>query len=110
MFRFLASALSSLSLIASGVFIWFSGIIPQRLPDSAAGWISTWFNLFHDPIFGFFIFLLVTAVVLGSWFITEIVLGLAYSILAGCLAFVCFLGFLSLHYPGLEETLVRLVK
>ncbi len=110
MFRFLASALSSLSLLASGVLIWASDIFPQKLPGTAAGWVSTWFDLFQNPIFAFFIFVLALTVVMGSWFITEIVLGLAYSLVAATLAFVCFLGFLSLHYPALEFTLVNLLR
>lgn len=110
MLRFLLSCLSTLSLLASGFLLWRSDFFPEKLPHSIGTWIAAFFSLFHEPFAAMFIYGLTLVVVLGSWFITEIVLSLLYAIVAAGLSFLCLLGFLSVHYPPLYQYLQALAK
>lgn len=103
MIRFFVSCLSTLSLMASGLLLWRSDFFPEQLPSSPGKWALAFFDLFHNPFMAMTLYGLTLVVVLGSWFITEIVLSLAYSLLAGGLALLCLLGFLSVHYPPIQH-------
>jgi hypothetical protein len=103
MIRFVVSSVSSLSLLACALLLWQSDFFPEQLPGSWGKWALAFFGLFHDPFVAMTLYGLTLLVVLGSWFITEIVLSLAYSIVAGGLSFLCLLGFLSVHYPPLLQ-------
>jgi hypothetical protein len=102
MIRFFVSCISTLSLLASGLLLWQSDFFPEQLPHSAGKWAAAFFELFHNPFVAMTFYGLTLVIVLGSWFITEILLSLAYSVLAGALAFLCLLGFLSVHYPPIQ--------
>jgi hypothetical protein len=110
MLRFLISSVSTLSLLISGFLLWRSDFFPEKLPGGLGNWIAAVFSLFHDPFMAMFLYGLTLVVVLGSWFITEIVLSLIYSIVAAGLSFLCLLGFLSVHYPPLYQYLQGLAK
>lgn len=110
MLRFLISCVSTLSLLASGLFLWRSDFFPENLPVGLGGWLAAFFGFFHEPMMAMFLFGLTLVVVVGSWFITEIVLSLAYSIVAAGLSFLCLLGFLSVHYPGIHRYIQALIE
>ena len=103
MLRFLISCISSLSLLASGVLLWSSDFFPEKLPGGFGTWIAAFFSMFHEPFMAMFLYGLTLLVVLGSWFITEIVLSLVYSLVAAALSFLCLMGFLSVHYPPIYQ-------
>ena len=110
MIRFFLSCMSTLSLLVSGFFLWRTHTIPDKLPHSIATWIAAFFGLFQDPFTGMVLFSLTLLVVLGSWFITEILLSLVYSIIASVLAFLCLLGLLSVHFPPLYQHIQAWIK
>jgi hypothetical protein len=110
MLRFLISCISTLSLLASGVLLWQSDFFPEKLPGGLGTWIAAFFSLFHDPFMAMCLYGLTLVVVLGSWFITEIVLSLLYSLVAACLSFLCLMGFLSVHYPPIYQYIQALAK
>jgi hypothetical protein len=110
MLRFLISCISSLSLLASGFLLWRSDFFPEKLPSGVGTWIAAFFSVFHEPFTAMFLYGLTLLVVLGSWFITEIVLSLVYSIVAAGLSFLCLLGFLSVHYPPIYQYFQALAK
>ncbi|MEO7425526.1 MAG: hypothetical protein ABI036_10090 [Fibrobacteria bacterium] len=110
MLRFLISCVSTLSLLASGFLLWQSDFFPEKLPHGLGTWMATYFSLFHDPMMAMFLYGMTLVVVLGSWFITEIVLSLLYSLAAAALSFLVLMGFLSVHYPPLYQYLQALTK
>ena len=110
MLRFFISCISTLSLLASGFLLWRSDFFPEKLPHGLGTWIAAFFSLFHDPFMAMSLYGLTLLVVLGSWFITEIVLSLLYSAIAAGLSFMCLLGFLSIHYPPVYQYIQALAK
>lgn len=110
MLKFLISCISTLSLLASGLLLWRSDFFPEKLPSGLGTWIAAFFGLFHDPFAAMFLYGLTLVVAVGSWFITEIVLSLVWSIVAAGLSFVCLLGLLSVHYPPLYQYIQALAK
>ena len=110
MLRFLISCVSTISLLASGLLLWQSDFFPEKLPRGMGTWIAAFFSLFHDPFTAMFLYGLTLVVVMGSWFITEIVLSLFYSLVAAGLSFLCLLGFLSVHYPPIYQYIQALTK
>ena len=110
MLRFLISCISTLSLLASGLLLWQSDFFPEKLPHGLGTWIAAFFSLFHEPFMAMFLYGLTLLVVVGSWFITEIVLSLLYSTVAAGLSFLCLLGFLSVHYPPIYQYIQALAK
>jgi len=108
--KFLLSCVSTVSVLASGLMLWRTDFFPEKLPAGLGAWLAAFFGLFHDPFASLFLYGLTLAVVMGSWFITEIVLSLAYSILAAALSFLCLLGFLSVHYPPLYQYIQAIAK
>ena len=110
MLKFLLSCVSTVSVLASGLLLWRSDFFPEKLPGGLGAWLASFFGLFHDPFASMCLYGLTLAVVMGSWFITEIVLSLVYSILAAALSFLCLLGFLTVHYPPLYQYIQALAK
>jgi hypothetical protein len=110
MLRFLISCLSTLSLLASGILLWQSDFFPEKLPHGIGTLLAAFFSLFHEPFAAMTLYALTLFIVLGSWFITEIVLSLAYSIVAAGLSFLCLMGFLSVHYPPIYQYIQALAK
>jgi hypothetical protein len=110
MFRLILSSISTLSMLASGLLLWQSDFFPEKLPDSLAYWALAFFSLFQDPFVAMTLFIFTGFVVMGSWFITDLLLGFLYSILAGGLAFLCLVGFVSVHYPPIQHYFQALVR
>ncbi|MDQ3001947.1 MAG: hypothetical protein M3Y08_11895 [Fibrobacterota bacterium] len=110
MLRFLISCISTISLLASGLLLWQSDFFPEKLPQGMGTWIAAFFSLFRDPFMAMFLYGLTLLMVVGSWFITEIVLSLLYSIVVAGLSILVLLGFLSVHYPPIYQYLQTLVK
>lgn len=103
MFRLILSSISTLSLLASGLLLWQSDFFPEKLPNSLALWALAFFSLFQDPFVAMTLYAFTLFVVMGSWFITDLLLGFLYACLAGVLAFLCLVGFLSVHYPPIQH-------
>jgi hypothetical protein len=99
MLKFLLSCISTVSALASGLLLWRSDFFPEKLPGGLGTWIASFFGLFHEPFAALCLYGLTLIVVMGSWFITEIVLSLLYSIVAAALSFLCLLGFRALPSP-----------
>lgn len=110
MFRLILSSISTLSMLASGLLLWQSDFFPEKLPDSLAYWALAFFSLFQDPFVAMTLYIFTGFVVMGSWFITDLLLGFLYSILAGGLAFLCLVGFVSVHYPPIQQYFQALVR
>lgn len=110
MLKFVLSGVSTASALASGLLLWRSDFFPEKLPAGLGTWIADFFGLFHDPFAGMVLYGLTLVVVMGSWFISEILLSFVYSIAAAALSFLCLLGFLSVHYPPLYQYIQALAK
>lgn len=110
MLKFLLSSVSTVSVLASGLLLWRSDFFPEKLPGGLGTWVAGFFGLFHDPFTGMVLYGLTLLVVMGSWFISEILLSFVYSVAAAALSFLCLLGFLSVHYPPLYQYIQALAK
>ena len=110
MIRFVISSVSTLSLLACALLLWQSDFFPEKLPTNLGAWVLAFFGLFHEPFTAMTLYGLTLVIVVASWCITEILLSLIYSIAAGILAFLCLLGFLSVHYPPIQNYLHSLSR
>ncbi|HLP43412.1 MAG TPA: hypothetical protein VK465_18055 [Fibrobacteria bacterium] len=110
MFRLILSSVSTLSLLASGLLLWQSDFFPEKLPNSLALWALAFFSLFQDPFMALTLLAFTCIVVMGSWFITDLLLGFLYSVLAGGLAALCLVGFLSVHFPPIQGYFQALIR
>ncbi len=110
MLRLFLNSLSSLALLASGLLLWQSDFFPEKLPHAIGAWLAGLFGLFHEPYTAMILYGLTLLIVIGSWFITEILLSLLYSIVAAGMAWICLLGFLSVHYPPIYHYIQTLAK
>jgi hypothetical protein len=107
MFRILLSALSFLSLIATGLLLWQSHTLPAHFPHGATGWMVAWFGVFENPT--------ITATLLTGSFllavtsacVTELLLGFLLSVFSALVSLLCLLGFLGNHYPAISEILEK---
>lgn len=110
MIKFALSGVSTLSLLASALLLWQSDFFPEQLPRSLAGWVLAFFSLFHEPFTAMTLYGLTVLVIAASWCVTELLLSLIFSIVSAALAFLCLLGFLSVHYEPLQHYMQTLAK
>lgn len=103
MFRILLSAISFLCLITAGLMLWQSHTLPDHFPHGAAAWLSAWFALFSNPISAATLlagsFLLAAAAAC----ISELLIGLLFTLFAALISALCLFGFMGSHYPMVAE-------
>ena len=104
------SALSFRCLIVAGLMLWQSHTLPGHFPNGAAGWLNVWFGLFSNPI-------MAATILAGSFFlavasacISELLIGLLFTLLSASISALCLLGFMGSHYPSVAEHMEKLFR
>lgn len=106
MLRLAAGSLSALSMGLSLFLLWRNEALHAAWPQGLSGWFAAYLHLFREPRTAFFVLFLVFAVVMGSWFITELLLGWLYSLLAAALSGLCLIGILAARFPHFADRLL----
>ena len=109
MFRFLFRSLTTLCLIA-GFLLWKSGLTPEKLPAGAAGWLSAYFDLFHNPVAAAAMLAGCLVLATASACVTELLLALVFSALSAGLSFLCLFGLLGGRFPLFAAYLEHLLR
>ncbi len=104
------SGIATVSLAVNGLLYWQSDAFPKDLPSSGEAWIEAYLHLFHDPFSSGCILVLTLGFTLAAMCITELLLGLVFTILAAAATVFCLVGQLSVHYPPLGHLLIRLLQ
>ena len=110
MIRLAFGAVSTLSLLAATFLLFQSDGFPEQLPVQAADWVAAYFGLFHEPVTAAALIGLCVALAAVSACVTELLLGLVFSIATAAVSSACLLGFLGGHYPPLAEYLAELLR
>jgi hypothetical protein len=110
MIRLAFSAVSTLCLLAAAFLLLQSDAFPEQLPADAAGWVAAFFVLFRDPVTAAALLAGCAALAVVSACVTELLLGLIFSIVSGAVSLACLIGFLGSHYPPLAGYLERLFR
>jgi hypothetical protein len=107
--RWLFSGIATVSLAVNGLLYWQSDAFPKNLPTGNAGWVEAYLHLFSDPFAAGCILLFTVALTVATMCITELLLGLIFSIVAAAATLFCLVGQLATHYPPLAHMLLRLL-
>lgn len=107
MIKLAAGLFTALCLAAAVLFLLFSPGFSENLPSGAAGWAEALFALFRQPAAAGILlaFAVLLAAVAAS--VTELLLGLLFSLLAAAVALICFLAVLGARYPGFADAVTN---
>lgn len=97
--------LSLLCLLAAAVLIWQTPGFPEKLPTDFAEWVAAWFRLFRNPVSALTLFALCAAFAMVSASVTELLLGLAFSLVTAALSLLCLFGALGATYHPFAEAM-----
>lgn len=109
MIRWLFSGIATVSLAFNGLLYWQSDSFPKDLPNGSAGWVEAYLHLFSDPFAAGCILVFTVALTIATMCITELLLGLIFSIVAAGATLFCLVGQLATHYPPLAHLLLRIL-
>lgn len=102
--------LSLLCLLAAAVLIWQTPGFPERLPVDLADWVAAWFRLFQNPVATLVLFGLCAAFAVAAASVTELLLGVIFSLATAALSLLCLLGALGATYKPFAETMENLFR
>lgn len=92
-------ALSLLSLLISAVLLWQAPGFPEGLPGDLAGWATAWFTLFKNPLAALALLCACVAFAMAAASVTELLLGLVFTIATAAFSLLCLAGLLGATYP-----------
>jgi hypothetical protein len=102
--------LSLMCLLAVAVLIWQTPGFPERLPSDLADWVAAWFRLFQNPVAALVLFCLCAAFAVVAASVTELLLGMIFSLATAALSLLCLVGALGATFKSFAETLENLFR
>lgn len=96
-------AVTLLSLLAAGLMLWVTPGFGDILAAGPVGWALIWISLFHDPAAAAALFVLTAALAATAASVSEILLGLIFSVITAVFALLCLLGMASVRNPDIAE-------
>ncbi len=109
MIKVLCGGVSLLSLLGAGLLMWQTPGFAEALPSGRAEWLLAWIELFRNPVAAVPLFLLCISVAVLAASVTELLLGLIFSLFAAALSVLCMIGVVANHYPPVIEYLEKLL-
>jgi hypothetical protein len=100
-------AMALLSLLATAALLWTSAGITGALPSGMSGWVAAWFEAFLNPSVSVMLFVLCALLAAAAASVSELLLGLAFALLAAACSLLCLLGALGARYPGVAEWVTK---
>jgi hypothetical protein len=110
MFKLGCGAFSLICLLVAAFVLWQSPSVPGNLPSTLADWTVMWFRLFRNPVAAVTLFALCTAFAVAAAGVTELILGIAFSLVAAVLSMLCVLGVLGAQYPGVAQSVEKFLR
>jgi len=105
--RWLSSGIATISLCVNGLLLWQSEGFPQQLPQNTVSWLEAYFHLFVDPLTATMIFSFTLLLALATFCITELLLGLIFSVITGIAALLSLFGQIAVHYPPFAHFVIH---
>ncbi len=103
-------ALSLFCLLAAAFLLWQAPGFFESLPAGAANWATAWFNLFQNPVAALSLFGLCVAFAIVASSVTELLLGLLFSLVTALLSLLCLAGALGATYQPFAEAVESFLK
>jgi hypothetical protein len=109
MFKLGCGVISLLCLLVAAFLLWQSAWFPEKLPE-LAGWATAWFRLFHNPVAAAILLALCVALAVAAACLTDILVGIFFSLLTALSSLLCLLGVLGARFPGFADGVVKFLK
>lgn len=103
-------ALSLFCLLAAAFLLWQAPGLFENLPSGAANWATAWFKLFQNPVAALSLFGLCAAFAVVASSVTELLLGLLFSLVTALLSLLCLAGALGATYQPFAEAVESFLK
>lgn len=103
-------ALTMLCLLAVAYLLWQSPGVPEKLPSDLAGWVAAWIHLFRNPVAAASLFGLTVALAVVAASVTELLLGLLFSLLTAAAALLCLIGAFGAQHPPFAESVLNFLR
>jgi hypothetical protein len=103
-------ALTMLCLLAAAFLLWQSPEVPESLPVDLAEWATAWFALFRNPVAAAALFSLCVALAVMAASVTELLLGLLFSLLTAATSVLCLMGALGAQHPPFAESVKNFLQ
>jgi type III secretory pathway component EscS len=97
-------AVSLLCLLAAAFVLWQTPGFPEALPSALADWALAWFKLFRNPVAAVALFGLCVGFAVAAASVTELLLGILFSLATVVLSLLCLVGALGATYKPFAET------
>jgi hypothetical protein len=109
MLKLACGLVALLSLLAAAALLWAAPGIGGDMPHGLAGWAAAGFAAFKVPATAILLLVFCAALVAAAMSVTELLLGIAFSVLAALVSFACLFGVLGSRYPGFEEWVIKIL-
>jgi predicted permease len=110
MFRLGCGTVTFICLLAATFVLWQAPDFPERLPSDLSDWAVAWFDLFRNPVAAAALVSLCVALAIAAASVTELLLGLIFSVLTAVISLLCLLGVLGAQYSGVADSVENLLK
>jgi hypothetical protein len=102
--------LSLLCLLSAAFLMWQTPGFPEGLPSDLAGWAAAWFDLFENPLAALALLCACAAFAVAAASVTELLLGLIFSIATAAFSLLCLAGMLGASYPPFAAAMENFFK
>ncbi|HEX2612737.1 MAG TPA: hypothetical protein VHO02_03990, partial [Fibrobacteria bacterium] len=99
-----------LALLAAAMLLWITPGFAAALPSGLAGWTGAWFAAFRNPGLSIWLFAFCTLLAVAAACVTELLLGILFSVLAALVSLFCLMGVLGARFPGVAEWVEKLLR
>jgi len=96
--------LSLLCLLVAAFVLWQTPGFPEKLPTDLVDWVEAWFRMFRNPVSALALFGLCAAFAVVSASVTELLLGVIFSLTTAVLSVLCLVGALGASYKPFADS------
>jgi hypothetical protein len=102
--------LSLLCLVVAAILLLQMPGFPEELPIDLADWAVAWFNLFRNPVAALALFGLCVGFAVVAASVTELLLGLLFSLTTAVLSILCLVGALGATYAPFAQAVENFLR
>jgi hypothetical protein len=110
MIKLASGILAGVCLVAAAVVLWLSPVFPEKLPPHLADWGLAWIALFQNPAAAALLLSLALLGLVGALCLTDILVGIFFSLGAALFAILCLLGALGSRFAPVAKSLESLLR
>ena len=97
-------------LLAAVLVLWSSPVFPENLPHHFGDWILAWISLFRNPAAAAIFLSTALAMLVGAMCLSDILVGIFFSLLAALFAILCLTGAVASRFEGVAHSLQSLFR